>query len=77
MASSYSKDEAALTLNDLRDYDYLLTSKDPKALAPTFELLQAFETFDRVHIKSFLPQICTKTYIYLMRNTAKRSSTTA
>lgn len=67
-ASSYSKDEAATTLEGLRKFDFLLTAKAPEGLSEHFELIKEFVMFERVVLtKLFPPQIQTKNYIFVMR----------
>lgn len=75
MLDSYSKDEAAVTIEELSKFDFLLTGKDPKSLATHFELIKSFDTFEKVQLGRFPPQIQTKAYIFLMRNSTPRKET--
>lgn len=64
----YSKDESVTTPVQLAAFDYVLTAMEPTQLQDHFELLESFETFERVQITKFPPVLHTKTYIFLMRN---------
>jgi hypothetical protein len=64
----YSKDEAVLTVNQLAQFDFLLTAKSPASLASDFELVEAVDAFDYVEFKRMPPRIHTKEALYILRN---------
>lgn len=65
---SYSKDESATTLDALRHYDYLLTAQAPSALAAAFNVVAEFVVFERVDLRTFPPQIHTKSSVFVLKN---------
>lgn len=70
----YSKDESVTTPTQLAAYDFILSAMEPTKLQHQFELLEAFETFERVQMTAFPPVLHTKTYIFLMRKRDPRST---
>ncbi|TYZ60750.1 hypothetical protein PybrP1_007791 [[Pythium] brassicae (nom. inval.)] len=64
----YSKDESATTLDALRGFDYLLTAQAPSAFVDAFELVGEFAAFERVELRTFPPQILTKSSVFVLKN---------
>ncbi|OWZ09076.1 Dolichyl-P-Man:Man(7)GlcNAc(2)-PP-dolichyl-alpha-1,6-mannosyltransferase [Phytophthora megakarya] len=67
-AWSYSKDESVTTLDQLTQFDYLLTGKDPTLLEEDFQYIAGFKAFAGVGIVDHRVTLKTKKLVFLMRN---------
>ncbi|KUF80147.1 Dol-P-Man:Man(7)GlcNAc(2)-PP-Dol alpha-1 [Phytophthora nicotianae] len=63
----YSKDESMTTVEHLKQFDYLLTAKDPTPLEDDFQYIAGFSVFDGVGLVDHRITLKTKKLIFLMR----------
>ncbi|GMF59385.1 unnamed protein product [Phytophthora fragariaefolia] len=66
----YSKDESFTTVGQLKQFDYLLTAKDPTLFEGDFEYIAGFKAFAGVGIVDHRITLKTKKLVFLMRNRA-------
>ncbi|KAF4129960.1 Alg9-like mannosyltransferase family [Phytophthora infestans] len=63
----YSKDESVATTEQLKQYDYLLTAKDPTPLEDDFQYIAGFSVFEGVRLVDHRITLKTKKLLFLMR----------
>ncbi|KAF1772390.1 GPI mannosyltransferase [Phytophthora cactorum] len=63
----YSKDESVTTVEQLKQFDYLLTAKDPTPLEDDFQYIAGFNAFEGVGLVDHRITLKTKKLIFLMR----------
>ncbi|KAG1693827.1 hypothetical protein DVH05_022929 [Phytophthora capsici] len=64
----YSKDESVTTVEQLVQFDYLLTAKDPTLLEDDFQYIAGFKAFAGVGLVDHRITLKTKKTVFLMRN---------
>ncbi|KAE9218848.1 Dol-P-Man:Man(7)GlcNAc(2)-PP-Dol alpha-1,6-mannosyltransferase [Phytophthora fragariae] len=64
----YSKDESLTTVEQLTQFDYLLTAKDPTLLEDDFQYIAGFKAFAGVGLVDHRITLKTKKLVFLMRN---------
>ncbi|KAL4114430.1 hypothetical protein PRIC2_014369 [Phytophthora ramorum] len=67
-AWSYSKDESVTTVDQLKQFNYVLTAKDPTLLEDDFQYVAGFDAFAGVGIANHRVTLKTKKIVFLMRN---------
>ncbi|KAG7383812.1 dolichyl-P-Man:Man(7)GlcNAc(2)-PP-dolichol alpha-1,6-mannosyltransferase [Phytophthora pseudosyringae] len=67
-AWSYSKDESLTTLEQLTQFDYLLTAQDPTPLEDDFQYIAGFDAFAGIGLVDHRITLKTKKLVFLMRN---------
>ncbi|KAJ8525434.1 hypothetical protein ON010_g15680 [Phytophthora cinnamomi] len=67
-AWSYSKDESLTTVEQLTQFDYLLTAKDPTLFEDNFQYIAGFKAFAGVGLVDHRITLKTKKMVFLMRN---------
>ncbi|RLN87489.1 hypothetical protein BBJ28_00004805 [Nothophytophthora sp. Chile5] len=65
---SYSKDEAVTTPEQLAEFDFVLTAKDPTSLESEFQFVAGFDAFTGVGLVDKRVALKTQKLIFLMRN---------
>jgi hypothetical protein len=65
---SYSKDESLTTVEQLAQFDYLLTAKNPTLLEDAFQYIRGFDAFAGVELVNHRVALKTRKTVFLMRN---------
>ncbi|RLN20992.1 hypothetical protein BBJ28_00008051 [Nothophytophthora sp. Chile5] len=68
LLSSYSKDEEVTTPEQLAEFDFVLTAKDPTSLESEFQFVAGFDAFTGVGLVDKRVALKTQKLIFLMRN---------